>query len=108
MSDKVILLLFIANLMTSEAVIKFLKSNRLIMPELPALITPFHSIDTLKGIITYCMKEKGLVYNLDSLPFGRSFSVHFYIIDSICLISRYRHNTCIWESSVIAFLLDVF
>ena len=48
MSDKVILLLFIANLMTSEAVIKFLKSNRLIMPELPALITPFHSIDTLK------------------------------------------------------------
>ena len=108
MSDKVILLLFIANLMTSEAVIKFLKSNRLIMPELPAIITSFHSIDTLKGIIAYCMKEEGLVYYLDDLPFGRSFSVHFYIIDSKCLISRCRHNTCIWESSLIAFLLGVF
>ena len=76
------MLLFIANLMTSEAVIKFLKSNRLIMPELPALIstTPFHSIDTLKGIIAYCMKEEGLVYNLDDLPFGKSYLSTFILL----------------------------
>ena len=64
---------FTAYLMTPRSVIEFLKSNRLIMPDLPAPLseTPFHTIKTLKGIIDYCMKEEELIYNLDDLPFGK-------------------------------------
>lgn len=62
--------------MTPQSVVEFLKSNRLIMPDLPAPLasTPFSSIETLKGIIAYCNQMEGLVYNLDELPFGESES----------------------------------
>lgn len=58
--------------MTPKALVDFLKSNRLLMPELPAPLssTPFHDIRTLLDIISYCLSMDDLMYNLDDLPFG--------------------------------------
>ena len=66
--------------MTPTTVIEFLKSNRLLMPDLPTALTktPFKDIKTLRGIMAYCFSKPDLIFDLDDLPFGEQIDPYIY------------------------------